>query len=292
MILPLIVVNTLVHGVPLVLLAFVKLSIPVPAFRRALSRVLTALAESWIAFNTLLLRGFGPTEWQTRGLEGLDRRGWYLVIANHRSWADILALQAVLNRRIPLLRFFIKNELRWVPVLGLAWWALDMPFMKRYSRAELERRPQLRGVDLETTRRACERFRDQPTAVFNFVEGTRFTPDKHRSSESPYTHLLSPRAGGVAFVLGAMGPVLHELVDVTIAYPGGGGGFWDLCCGRIPRIVVEVERRPLEAWLSAGDYANDEAFRLRFQNWLAGLWALKDARLATLLAAPAARLAR
>jgi 1-acyl-sn-glycerol-3-phosphate acyltransferase len=279
----LIVTNTLVHGTPIILLAVVKLVIPWRAFRRAASRVLTAIAEDWIALNTLLLRRMQQTRWELHGLEGLNRSGWYLVIANHRSWVDILALQAVLNRRVPFLKFFIKRELRWVPVLGLAWWALDMPFMKRYSRAELERRPELRGVDLETTRRACARFADQPTSVINFVEGTRFTPEKRARTGSAYAHLLNPRAGGIAFVLGAMGPILHEILDVTIAYPAGAGGFWDLCCGRIARIVIEVHRRPLEAWLSAGNYLDDEGFRRRFQGWLAALWTAKDARLGEIL---------
>ncbi|HUO96611.1 MAG TPA: acyltransferase [Steroidobacteraceae bacterium] len=284
----LIVTNTLVHGVPLIAIALVKLALPRRA-RPAVSRLLTALAEDWIAFNTLLLRRQRHMRWEVRGLAGLDPRGWYLVVANHRSWVDILALQAVLNRRVPLLKFFIKRELRWVPVLGLAWWALDMPFMKRYTREELARRPELRGADLETTRRACERFRDLPTSIINFVEGTRFTPEKAARGGSRYLHLLNPRAGGIAFVLGAMGPVLHELLDVTIAYPAGDGGFWDLCCGRITRIVIEIERRPLEPWLFAGDYAGDEEFRRRFQDWLGALWAAKDARLGALLGGRAPR---
>jgi hypothetical protein len=119
--------------------------------------------------------------------------------------------------------------------------------------------------------------------VINFVEGTRFTPAKRDRTGSPYRHLLNPRAGGIAFVLGAMGPILNEILDVTIAYPAGSGGFWDLCCGRIGHIVIEVRRRPLEAWLSAGDYAADADFRRRFQAWLAALWADKDARLGAIL---------
>jgi 1-acyl-sn-glycerol-3-phosphate acyltransferase len=279
----LIVANTLVHGLPLIALALVKLGIPWPAGRRALGRLLTAIAEDWIAVNTVLLRGLQEIRWDVRGLAGLNRNGWYLVISNHRSWVDIVALQAVLNRRVPFLKFFIKQELRWVPVLGLAWWALDMPFMKRYSREELERRPELRGVDLATTRRACARFRDLPTSVINFVEGTRFTPEKRARTGSAYTHLLNPRAGGIAFVLGALGPILHDILDVTIAYPAGAGGFWDLCCGRIRHVVIEVRRRPLEAWLTAGDYSEDAEFRRRFQEWLAALWAAKDARLGEIL---------
>ena len=277
--------NTVVHALPLFLVALAKLAVPITGWRLVAGRWLTAIAENWIAFNTALLRATQEIRWEFSGLEGLSREHWYLVIANHRSWVDILAVQAALNRRVPFLKFFIKEQLRWVPILGVAWWALDMPFMKRYSRAQVERRPELRGVDLETTRRACEKFRDHPTSIINFVEGTRYTQAKWQATDSPYRHLLKPRPGGIAFVFGAMGPTLKELLDVTIAYPEGCGGFWDLCCGNIRHIVVEVERQPLDAWLAAGDYAGDPVFRERFRVWLDALWAAKDARLRVWLSA-------
>jgi 1-acyl-sn-glycerol-3-phosphate acyltransferase len=279
----LIVANTVGCCTPLFVVALAKLLVPLGAWRRLASRWLSVIAEVWIAINTAILRATQQTRFEVRGIAGLTREQWYLVISNHRSWVDIFALQAAFNRRIPLLKFFLKQQLRWVPVMGLAWWALDMPFMKRYTRAELERRPELRGTDLATTRRACERFRTIPTSVLNFVEGTRYTAAKQLAAGARYRHLLPPRAGGIAFVIGAMGSMLHELLDVTVAYPQGCGGLWDLCCGRIPEVVVEVARRPLAPWLAAGDYAADAGFRARFQQWLEELWAAKDARLAELL---------
>ena len=279
----LIVLNTFACCMPLFALALLKLAVPVARWRRLASRWLTAIAEAWIGANTRILQATQEIHWELCGIAGLPRRDWYLVIANHRSWADILALQAAFNRRIPFLKFFLKQQLIWVPVMGLAWWALDMPFMKRYSRATLERHPELRGRDLAVTRRACERFAAIPTSVINFVEGTRFTPAKQAASGSPYRHLLAPRPGGVAFVLAAMGGILHALVDVTLAYPQGVGGFWDLCCGRVRHILIEVQVRPIEPWLKAGDYAGDPDFRARFRAWLDTLWREKDARLAVLL---------
>jgi 1-acyl-sn-glycerol-3-phosphate acyltransferase len=277
------VLNTLAVGLPLIGVALLKLMVPVPAFRRTMSAVLIRMAETWVSINGTLIRATQRIEWQVRGLEGLSHDGWYLVIANHRSWIDIIALQTTLNRKIPLLKFFIKDELKWVPVLGLAWWALDMPFMKRYSKETLARHPELRGKDLKATQRACERFRDHPTSVINFVEGTRFTPAKRDATRSPYRYLMKPRAGGIAFVIDALGPVLHDLLDVTVAYPDGEGGLWDLCCGRIPTIVVEVTRRSMPVRQAAGDYVADGDFRGRFQEWLGVLWREKDARLAEIL---------
>jgi 1-acyl-sn-glycerol-3-phosphate acyltransferase len=275
----LIAANTLLCGTPLILLALTKLAVPLAGWRRKATVWLTAIAEQWAANNGAILRATQDIRWNIRGNDGLEPRDCYFVVANHQSWADIFALHAALNRRIPFLKFFLKQELIWVPVMGLAWWSLDMPFMKRYSRDYLEKHPEKKGRDLEVTRRACAKYQDMPTSVFNFLEGTRFTPAKHGATGSPYRHLLPPRAGGIAFVLASMGGCMRALIDVTIAYPEGVGGFWDLCSGRISAIAVDVRQLPIEEWLTAGDYSEDPAFRARFQRWISQLWEAKDARL-------------
>jgi 1-acyl-sn-glycerol-3-phosphate acyltransferase len=193
-------------------------------------------------------------------------------------------LQAIFNRRIPLLRFFLKSQLFWVPLLGLAWWALDFPFMKRYSREQLERRPELAGRDIEATRRACAKFRALPVSIMNFVEGTRFTPAKHAKQVSPFARLLKPKAGGIAFVLDAMGDALHSILDITIVYPKGRPSMADLFADRIGEVRIEVQQYPIPAELRAGDYQNDPAFRERVQAWINSLWSSKDRTIAELLA--------
>lgn len=277
----LVVGSTLFHASLLLPLAALKALLPSAPLRRRLSRVLARIAHSWIAFNSRLIRGVG-TRVQVDGADGLQREGWYLVVCNHQSWVDIPVLQMAFNDRIPLLTFFLKRELIWVPVLGLAWWALDFPFMRRHSRAQLERHPEWRGKDLEATRRACEKFREQPVAIMNFVEGTRFTPAKHVQSSSPYAHLLPPRAGGVAFVLQSMGPLLQAIVDVTVVYPRGRPTLYDLLAGRVGEVRVDVRRRAIPSEFLSGDYQNDAAFRERFQHWLNALWREKDARMQAL----------
>ena len=275
------ILNTLVHVLPLFALTFVKLLLPLHGARVALSRALVAIAESWIGVNSALFDLFTRTRWRIEGLEGLKRDGNYLVLCNHQSWVDIPVLQKVFNRRIPFLRFFLKSQLIWVPLLGPAWWALDFPFMKRHSREELARHPELAGKDRETTRRACEKFRHMPVSVMNFVEGTRFTRAKHDAQGAPYAHLLRPKAGGVAFVLDAMGEGLHAIVDVTIVYAQGAGSMMDLIAGRLRDIRVHIRQRVIDPALR-GDYENDAAFRERFQAWVNALWAEKDAEVGRL----------
>jgi len=269
----LVVASTLLHGTPLLALAVVKVLLPIATVRHLLTRILTRIAESWVGVNSVLMGSLGGTRIDAPSLDGLHRDGWYLVVCNHQSWVDIPVLQAVFNRRIPLLRFFLKQQLIWVPVLGLAWWALDFPFMKRYSKDVLTKRPELRGKDIEATRRACAKYRELPVAVMNFVEGTRFTPDKHVKQASPYRHLLLPRADGIAFVLDAMGELIEAIVDVTIVYPAGKPSVADLFTGRVREVRVDVRVLPLPA---RGDYENDARHRQRFQAWLNALWQDKD----------------
>ena len=277
-------INTLIWTLPLFCLSLLKFVIPIPAFRRFVTRVLHWLVAHWVLVNNLTQRLFYDIHWEVTGLENLRPKGWYLVVANHQSWVDILVLQRVFNRRIPLLTFFIKKELIWFPLLGQAWWALDFPFMKRYSTAYLKKHPEKRGKDIEATQKACEKFKLQPIALMNFIEGTRFTPEKHRRSGSPYANLLRPKAGGMALVLNTVGQQLHRILDVTIVYPDGPRSFWEFACGKIDRIHVQVDQIPVSPWM-IGDYAADRAYRRQFQAWLNGLWTQKDQRIAALLVA-------
>jgi 1-acyl-sn-glycerol-3-phosphate acyltransferase len=273
----LVILNVLVHASVLLVLAAIKALVPMTGFRRVLSRALVAIAEQWIAVNGALFGLFTRTQWQIDGLEGLRRDGWYLVLSNHQSWVDIPVLQKTLNRRIPFLKFFLKKQLMWVPVLGLAWWALDFPFMQRYSKETLEKHPQWRGKDKQATRKACERFRQLPVSVMNFVEGTRYTPAKRAQQESPWRNLLRPRAGGVAFVLEAMGDMLQSIVDVTIIYPDGQPTLIDLLAGRVSHVRVHIQQLPIPPQFVSGDYENDAQFRAQFQAWISDLWTRKDA---------------
>ncbi len=273
----LLALNTLFWSTPLLALSLLKLLLPFSGVRRVVDRGLNALATSWIACNSRWIDWISPARWEVTGLDGLQADGWYLVNCNHQSWVDIFVLQKVFNRRIPFLKFFLKQQLIWVPVIGLAWWALDFPFMKRHSEAEVRKNPALRLQDLETTRRSCARFSLLPTSVMNFAEGTRFTPAKQAAQQSPYRHLLKPKAGALALALNVMGDRFRALLDVTLVYPDGTPSYWDLACGRVGRVQVRVRRLEIPAEFAGGDYSGDAEYRQRFQQWLSGLWAEKDA---------------
>jgi len=282
-----VLVSTLLHVLPLLAFTAVRLVVPLRPVRHACGVIAVRIAESWLAVNNWLFGVFTRTQWTIEGMEGLSTRENYLVVCNHQSWVDIPALQMVFNRRIPFMRFFLKSQLIWVPLLGPAWWALDFPFMKRHSRQELEARPELRGRDRAATQKACEKFRHVPVAIMNFTEGTRFTPAKHDAQTSPYTHLLRPKAGGVAFVIDAMGDAIRHMLDVTIVYPAGPSTMMEMIAGRIREVRIHIRQLPIPADMR-GDYENDAVFRARFQAWVNQLWAEKDARIGAMSAARAA----
>ncbi|QYX64432.1 acyltransferase [Shewanella putrefaciens] len=268
------VINTVFWTIPILLVSFIKL-IPISSLRTATSHVLDFCASAWISVNGVIERCLHPVKIELSGDTDFSTKEWYMVIANHQSWVDILILQRIFNRKIPFLKFFLKQELIFVPILGLAWWALDFPFMRRYSTAQLRKNPKLKGKDIEITRKACAKFKAKPVSVMNFVEGTRFSKAKHQKQNSQFQHLLKPKAGGMAFALSAMGEQIHKLVDVSIYYPDAVPSYWDYLTGKLPSVKVHIKVSDIDPAMR-GDYMNDRDFKIGFQEQLNQLWLTKD----------------
>lgn len=284
----LMVANVLFWVPILLFFSILKVLLPWKKVRLLIDPLLLRIAEAWIAGNSGWMRLTQRTVWDVQGIEGLNARSWYLVNCNHQSWVDILVLQHLFNRRIPLLKFFLKQQLIWVPVMGLAWWALEFPFMRRHSEEFLKTHPEMRGKDQATTREACEKFALIPTSVMNFLEGTRFTVNKRQRQQSPYKHLLKPKVGGLALALNAMGDKFQAILDVTIVYPDGAPDFWQFLQGKLKRVAVRVRRLAIPQQLAQGDYAGDPAVRAAYQQWAHQMWQEKDAQIQALLATPSA----
>lgn len=273
------VCNLLAWCIPLFLVAGPKHLLRNTFLHVHFSKLLLLVSSGWIAGNSFIIWLTQPLRWDVQGLELLPKNSWLLIVPNHRSWVDIAVLQKIFNRHLPFLEFFLKTELRKVPVLGACWRVLDFPFMGRYSRAEIEADPSLRNKDLETARDACRLFRRFPVSVVNFVEGTRFSERKRRKYGSPFRNLLEPRAGGIACAMEELGEQLAGIVNVTILYEPADATARDLFNKRIKKIVVRMELLPIPAALKCGDYANDAKCRADFQDWLNELWREKDAHI-------------
>lgn len=269
--------NTVFWTIPILVFSVFKL-IPISIFQKSCSYILDNCATAWISVNNVVEAIFHPMRIHVSGDQQFSEQEWYMVIANHQSWVDILILQRVFNRKIPFLKFFLKQELIYVPILGLAWWALDFPFMRRYSSAQLRKNPKLKGKDIEITRKACEKFKTKPVSIMNFVEGTRFTQAKHDKQQSSFKHLLKPKAGGMAFALSAMGEHINKLVDVTIYYPDQVPSYWQYICGALNEVHVHISVSDIPQSMR-GDYLKDREFKIDFQEQLNQIWVNKDQQL-------------
>lgn len=275
--------NTILWCFLLYLFAFLKLIFRSKKWQDGCAGIMVRIGENWISGNSWGLELFYRIQWELQGelchTESLSADKSYLVTVNHQSWVDIVVVQKVFNRKIPFLRFFLKDELIYVPILGLAWWALDFPFMKRYSKAFLDKHPEKRGEDLQTTRRACERFRGKSISMLNFLEGTRFSKEKQVLQKSPFVNLLKPKSGGLAFVIESMPGQFDSLLDVTLFYPYGPVSFWGLLAGRFRKVVVHVEKISVPQAFQNKSYLNDDNYREAFQTWISELWQKKDQKM-------------
>lgn len=269
------VVNLVFWVTLIFIVSSVRILLPLNIIKRFISNLCISFANGFIIVNNFIIFFTNRVKWDVQINGELKMNDWYLVVSNHQTWIDIVVLQRIFLHKIPFLKFFIKQQLLWVPFIGGACIALEFPFMKRYSKEFLDKNPHLKGKDIEATRVACEKYRTVPTSVMNFTEGTRFTPSKHKRQNSVYENLLKPKAGGISLVMGTMGDILTKMVDVTIYYPDGAKSLWDFLCGRTRRIVVRIDVIPITDQIR-GDYVNDPKFANEFQNWLNSFWKKKD----------------
>ncbi|MGM0525975.1 MAG: acyltransferase [Pseudomonadota bacterium] len=270
--------TTAIIGISIVIVGIFKVLLPFRVAQHFFSNLGNSVFRLWAYCMSFLFQLTQPMSWHIEGDLELHKKGWYMIMANHRSWVDVFVLMHLARRNMPMPRFFLKRQLLWVPIVGWGCWTLDMPFMRRYSKEALEKNPHLKGRDIETTTRSCAKFRHIPTTVVNFCEGTRFTPEKHKIKQSPYRYLLPPKAGGTAFSLQIMGDQFEAILDITIAYPGKKDRpvLWHLLSGQLRNVYVNVRTLPITDDL-IGDYSTDDAFKEHFQKWLNQRWHEKDA---------------
>lgn len=270
------IINIAFWSLLIILLGLIKLLMPLPCMVKPINVVINFMLCAFAKLSVKLIKLTNKVQFDYRVEGKLSKSEWYLMMPNHLSWLDIVILTEFAAERIPAPKFFLKKELIWLPFVGLGAWALDMPFMRRYSSAFVAQNPHLKGKDIETTKAFCEKFKQRPTTVINFVEGSRFTPEKHRLRQSPYQQLLPPKAGGIAFTLAAMGELFTSILDVTIVYPDTrGSAMLAMLGGKLTQVVLRVKVLEVNQAI-IGDYFNNESFREAFQSWLNQVWLEKD----------------
>ncbi len=274
-------ITTILGFIPILFIGLFKL-IPNKKWQSLCTRAVDYIAMLWSGFNNFYVDKVQKIKLDITGLDNLERKNWYLVVANHQSWLDIVILHRLFNRKIPVLKFFIKDQLKWVPLLGFSWWAMGCPFMKRYSKEYLAKKPHKKGKDLLSTHKAIEVFKRTPASVMNFIEGTRFTVSKQQQQQSPYTHLLKPKAGGISFVISSMGKQITSLLDVTIVYAEKKHSLWDFLSGKVRSVKIFIRQIPIPTHFMSNQLLEDKNIHEEFKEWLNEQWAEKDKLITTL----------
>lgn len=265
--------NLFAWGAPFAVVTIIAL---VPGQRHRLTPILEKIVELWSRSNQWLSDALVQQRWIIEVPDELRPDASYIIVSNHRSWLDIPAIHRALIGRIPFIRFFVKRELLFTPVIGLAAWALEMPLMKRHSGEYLENHPEKRGEDFETARRATRNFAAQPGAILNFVEGTRFSDRKRRNQEGPWKNLLKPKLGGISTIIGVLGDRVEGLVDITITYPVSKSVFWTFVRGKLPWVAVRARLHRIPVQFRSSAVFDDPSVREEFRTWFHGLWSDKD----------------
>ena len=253
------------------LLGLLILRTLVPGARPGARAAAEGIYRLAVTFDDWWLKRVSGAAWQDPGL-ALDRNRACIVVANHRSWADVFLIQSALARRGPVVKFLCKRELAWIPILGLIFVVFDFPVVRRRAASgpitgattDAMTEAQRRAADRRRVHDACQTLRSRPAAMLSFVEGTRFTRAKHARAGSPYRALLPPRAGGFEAIVQALAPDDAPVVDLTLVYPDR-CGFWAFLGGAAGAISVHAERLTMREVLDAGP-----------RDWLEARWRRKD----------------
>lgn len=269
----------LIWLVPIIYPLLLLKILPIGFIRSFADRILVIVGEIWIRNNYLISSLMYGIKFDVFGLENpeiaYDKS--YLIVSNHQSWADVYVIQSVLNRKVPFIRFFIKSSLKWVPILGQAWMALDFPFVRRSKKADLIKNPALANQDLQNVRNVCQKFKEIPFCILNFVEGHRRTPERMKKlvKKNPYKYLLRANSGGISVVATELKEKLHGVLDLTLIYPDDQSSFLDLMKGDVRAIRVVVDFIPI-AEVPIEDLPQYAAMSKKMKRWIDERWQKKD----------------
>ncbi|MYD43898.1 MAG: hypothetical protein F4W90_08410 [Gammaproteobacteria bacterium] len=230
-----------------------------------LDKCAAACYRAAVRFDDLLLKRISKVDWLVNSAD-LRREQTYVMIANHVSWTDVFLLQSAVVHNGPIIKFLTKKQLLYVPIFAMIVFAFKFPYVNR-KRKSAQNNSERRNEDLERVKRACAVLRSSPAAMLTFVEGTRFTVEKHATLASSYRHLLPPRLGGFSVLLSSLQDFKPPILDATLCYPKN-ATFWQFIGGAIQHVQVRID---MYEWEPAN---MDDA-----GVWLERTWEQKDQRL-------------
>ena len=271
-----ITINLTIWILPLLLLAVIKLIVPLQPIKQAVYRLMIGFYFVAVKIDLVLFQWILNIRFEVDSLDDLQADKNYLIVSNHRSWADILVYQTILIDQTPIIKFIVKKELIFLPLVGLICWAYEYPLVHRNSIKDGSTRNNNLKTDQKILKDKLLDIGRNPTAIINFAEGSRYSQERGDRYSSPHANLLKSRTGGLFFILKTFGQQFDYLLDFTILYDCTEPIFFKFLSGKCRRVKVRVNKFPMSDLLqSLSDSSNTLSFE-KVDEWLKILWSGKD----------------
>ena len=238
-----------------------------PLAPRAFRRYNRLMANTWWGFCVKSVEMAYGTRVELSG-DTVPLKENVVLVANHQQMADITHLMflALSKQRLGDMKWFAKDEIKYVPFLGWAMVLIDSVFVKRdWTRDR---------ASIEETFAGFLRY-DVPMWLMTFPEGTRSSPKKLAQSQAyarehgrtPLEHVQLPRTKGFVASVAGLRKHLDAVYDVTIGYPNGVPSLWQYARGLSRLAHLHVRRFPIQ------DLPEDDE---ALSDWLHDRFAEKD----------------
>ena len=227
--------------------AIISWLLPLPLVSRSCSFLVKRIYRAAVQLDSFWMQRVVGIELVVNGPATIDQSP--VVICNHQSWFDIPLVQEVISGNGPIVRFLIKREIAWVPIIGWICLAMNFPRLRRSQNS------QTRQSDFSIIQQASKNHADDSGALLIFPEGTRFTEAKKAQQQAPYQRLLKPKAGGLKVIKNHFDKNA-SLIDITINYHQAGVKIWNCLHGNPRKITITLDHYRLaeiddiESWLN------------------------------------------
>ena len=248
-------VNLLLGFTLLLPIAIVSWLIPLPAVSRWCFLLVDHIYRFAVKVDSFWMQKVVGIELIIEGEPNTEQTP--VVICNHQSWFDIALIQEVITGNGPIITCLIKREIAWVPIIGWICLALNFPRLRRSKKDGARQR------DFSIIQKATQKHGSESSALLIFPEGTRFTELKKINQESPYQHLVKPKAGGLKVIKQHVSADT-SLVDITINYHQKDVNIWNCLHGDPRKITITLDHFKLaeigdiETWLNERWLAKDK----------------------------------
>lgn len=174
----------------------------------------------WLAvkIDKIILDTFLPIEIDYKQENEIESGTHYLLVSNHQSWIDIIILQNIFYKKLPPLKFLVKWEIMFIPIVGLICWAFEYPFLKRYSKNKMQKNTNNIYRDKNEIEKKLKKCSNTPCNFVNFMEEHRFNQWRKDIQNNEFHNLLKPKLGGFSVISDLFSNQIINIIDVTIIY--------------------------------------------------------------------------